>query len=311
MPTAQLEEKTELAAEQIAEAAALEQANAESDADFEAGFKETGDELTQPEKENKPAAEAKPVVEVPAVVPPVEKKLATLSEEQVARLLSSAQSVEELKAAMETRFGSAFGKMGGLERTIKELQAGTAAGEAVELTDADLAELTKEFPDVAVHVSTGLKRILSRIKGTKGTPAFDPETVKPIATEVILQRQRESEIEELTENHPNWNEVIGPVGTKTPYREWLGQQPGAYQALVANSWRASTVGRSIERFEAYKEQEAKKAEAAEKAKGKRNPSSTATRAEILAEAVNQRGTPGFESGKSADDEFNEGFTGKK
>lgn len=308
MPTAQLEETTELTAEQIAE---VEQANAESDADFESGFKETGDELTQPEKENKPAAETKPVVEVPAVVPPVESKRATLSEQQVAHLLSSAKSVEELKAAMESRFGSAFGKMGGLERTIKELQAGTAAGEAVELTDADLAELTKEFPDVAVHVSTGLKRILSRIKGTKSAPAFDPETVKPIATEVMIQRQRENELEELSENHPNWNEVIGPVGTKTPYREWLGQQPGAYQTLVGNSWRASTVGRSIERFEAHQAQETRKAEAAEKAKNKKTPSQTATRAEILAEAVNQRGTPGFESGKSADDEFNEGFTGKK
>ena len=310
MPTAQLEEKTELTAEQIAE---VEQANVDSDAEFEAGFKETGDELAQPENENTPAAETKPVVDIPAVVPPVEKTLATLSEEQVAHLLSSAKSVEELKAAMETRFGSAFGKMGGLERTIKELQAGTAAGEAVELTDADLAELTKEFPDVAVHVSTGLKRILSRIKGTKGAHVpFDPETVKPIATEVILQRQRESELEELSENHPNWNEMIGPVGTKTPYREWLGNQPAAYQMLVANSWRASTVGRSIERFEAYQEQETKKAAAAEKAlKGKKTPSSTATRAEILAEAVNQRGNPGFEGGKSADDEFNEGFTGKK
>ena len=130
--------------------------------------------------------------------------------------------------------------------------------------------------------------------------------VEPVVTEKFGQlnsvaRQKE-EIEELTENYPNWNEVIGAPGSTTEYRKWLLEQPAGYQTVVTNSWKANTIGRSLEKFHAHQEAQAGK---------KKKSAPTLSREEVLKEAIAQRGNPGHESGTTGDDDFNAGFNGKK
>jgi len=114
----------------------------------------------KPEPEEKPEPEPE-VVEAP--------KYAQITEEQYQDLVKRASLIDEMKAVQDKSFGTAFGKIGGIERVLNQLQS-TPSG--VEVTADDFEELRAEFPELAEMQVKGLNKILGKFKGT-GTPDID------------------------------------------------------------------------------------------------------------------------------------------
>ena len=234
-----------------------------------------------------------------------EIKLAQMTEEQLNRVLAYGNTIAEVKTAMDKQFGTAFGKMGGLERVIKDLQAATPVGQPITVTEADLTELKDEFPDLSKKLATGLTRVLSKFKGTgtaESPATFDPNTVIPLVEERVKVARREIREElsrdQLSDLHENWQAIVGEKDSNTEYRQWLLKQPVAYQNKIANSWSPFVVAHSIDQFLEAQEKAKKPAE---------KPADTDKRKARLAEAVPQRGQPGVKATKSDQEEFEAGF----
>jgi len=306
MPTVeeQKAEEQRLEAEQVE---ADKKAADEALAQFEAGF--SGKDLPEPtEKPNEPP----PATEEVKTEPEAEKaeepevveapKVATVTEEQLNRLLAYGTTIEEIKTAMEKQFGTAFGKMGGLERVIKDLQSSTPVGQPITVTEADLEELKGEFPDLTDKLAKGLTRILSKFKGTGTAPAtFDETQITPIVeqrvNEAKVRIKEELAKEQLADLYPDWQEIVGPKDANTKYRQWLLKQPVEYQKKIAESWSPYVVADSIDRFR----------EATEKKAPPVKPTPKDQRKERLAEAVPQRGTPGVKATPSDEEQFLAGY----
>jgi TonB family protein len=54
----------------------------------------------------------------------------------------------------------------------------------------------------------------------------------------------------LSQGHPDWETVVGPQGSQTPYRIWLATQPAEYQRIILDSEDPNVIGESIDRFKA-------------------------------------------------------------
>lgn len=317
MPDVTVEEKEEqerLAAEHAAaellragEGTEEDEDDPDGDAAFDSGYK---GEAT-PEEDRvvpvvKPTAdvtektpEAPPVVETPAVP--------TLTKEQIDQVLSIATSLPELKQKMEQQFGTAFGKLGGFERSLKQFQdAAAKSGDTVTVTKDDLKELIEEYPDLSDKLVPVLTRVFGRVKmpAVSAQATFDPNEVTKVVDERVTVARRTQAMEDLAELHPDWREVVGAPGGKTagqetPWKTWLKTQPAEYQEKVAKSWNPMVVARSIDSFNAS--EQAKKA--AEEAKQKPK-----TRAQRLAEAVPaKKPSAAQETTPSDDDMFDEGY----
>lgn len=302
---------------QIVEMTAEELAEAEKA--MEAGFSGTPYEAptgdTPPASDEPPAAgegETPPADEqaAPAETPPhVEDDLAKISTKQFQDLIAKASTVDEIRSAVEKLRGDAFGKLGGLERTIRQLQEGTAAGEPIVVSAEDLAEVNAEYPDMGKTLAKDLTKILSKLKGT-GAKSVAPDAIIEQLTPILQQRdeavrtalkaevKQELAIEQLTERHENWREIVGPKGSNTEWRQWVNKQPAEYATTVLNSWSPSVVGKSIDKF------------LAEKAKAPKPPAPSSGRSERLAEAAPAKGGSGAPHKPKAltpDEEFEAGF----
>ena len=222
--------------------------------------------------EQKPNPEPAEAAQEPAPPP----KLAQITEDQYADLLARAASVDELKAGLDKKVDTAFGKIGEINRLIASLQQSTPAGEAISLNDDDLAELSSEFPEIAAMTAKGLNRVLSRLKGTGGTSPDIESIVQQRLAPVMeaLPTRVEAMVSEklLAKEYGDWRAIVGKPDEKTEYRAWLSTQPAKYQQTVSETYDSVVIGESLTRFKA---EQAKAQAAAEEARKK-------------AEAANQR-----------------------
>ena len=100
------------------------------------------------------------VVPAPVVTPEVVTPPPTpyqVTEAQINDLVTKARSVDDLSVTLgkvhASLYGDVYGKLGGLERVIKQLQESTPAGQAIEVGDKDLEELKEEFPDLTAKLA--------------------------------------------------------------------------------------------------------------------------------------------------------------
>lgn len=303
-------------------AAKAQQEDADALAQFESGY--TGQTLDS----ETPPAEVPPTettAETPAdpaegksasgetveTEPPVVPK-ADISKEQFEQLLAAANSIGDIRSAVEKLRGDAFGRMGGLERTLKGLQDATPAGQPIELTSEDLAEVKAEYPQLTESLVTGLSRVLKKMKGTGAAPAVDLEALDQrviekasvIAQEAIAResvRIREDVATQMLEaQHEGWRELVGPKDSDTAYRRWLKTKGPDYEKKLLSSNDPVEISRSISTFK-----ETQKVTPAPAGK----PASPDTdRKQRLAEAITPRGgKPPMPRAKTPEEEFAEGF----
>lgn len=266
------------------------------DDDFNAGFtadvpEPTPTPVTQGIADT-PAAEAA----APAVVAP---KLAQITEEQYQDLLKRAGAIDEIKSESKKQFDTAFGKLGGMQQLITQLQSSTQAGQQIQVTADDFEELKNEgYPDLADMQAAGLNRILAKMKLTgTGQPGFGADQAGEVfdarmtpQREAIKQEIREEFANRaLTDMHEDWNAVV----TSPEFNAWtaankITDKKDRSGTAFADSLDANFVGKIISDF-----------------KGQQKAATT--QKNRLEAAVAPRGSGGHATGPTDDDEFDKGF----
>ena len=286
-------------------------------ADFNSGFEESTGTPTEaatltPEAkvESDPTKTDEVIPEVTAELAP-ELTPATVTQEQLNTLLVKSRSVDELTATLTKFKDDTAGRMGGLERTIKELIASTPTGDPVEVTAADLAEFGKEFPDLAPKLAKDLTAALAKKGITKKTetvaaPPVDVTAMvqSALAIEAVKLEQRMAEEHLVDLYGTEWKTITGHKDSTTPYRLWLNSQPADYREKLLTTNSGVQIAKSIAKFQDYE-----KAEAAKKVVPKPAPKVASTRPQRLSEAVPPKGgAPASQPVAKTDlDEFHAGF----
>ena len=215
-----------------------EEANeAELKAAFAEGFSETPTET--PELPETPAPVEPQAVEVSPAPEPPAPKYVQLTEAEHADLL-------KLKSMMG-KLDEGFGTLGNIHQIVKHLQS--TYGQTVEATDEDLAELRADFPELAEMTKKAFNRVLGRIKRTASTaPSIDPDTMATQIETRLLTRQQHAANESLSDDHPNWAEIVGAQDSETPFRTWAATQSSPFQARLWSSNDPAFLSRTLTRF---------------------------------------------------------------
>ncbi len=193
-----------------------------------------------------------------------EPKYVQITEAQFAAMNEAATKVHALAATLEKMSGTAFGKIGGLERTLKELQAATPSGQAVEVSEDDFEELKADYPDLAKMQAAGINRAMKKI-GLKGTaPAFDETKIAELVGKGKQEVREELSVELMDtlydeyvetaklEHDPGWVKLTHESFPESaPYRAWLATQPQEYQDKILYSWKPREILGSIKQFHQF------------------------------------------------------------
>lgn len=287
MGTEVVDEPATAATEQVEEST-----TAEAEADFLEAFGSDEPELTTAPTDTEPPAIVDPI-DTPETAAPVavpEPEFVQLTKAQHQELVEGAA---QLRAALGQLEGKAFGKMGELQRTLKQMQEATPQGQAVEISAADFKELSEQFPEVAEMQIAGLGRVLAKMKGTG--PAIDESRIDAMVNERTQKVREESALEAMDLVDETWRTTVH----SPEYKAWLSAQPEAYRQKMDETWKPSDVKKSITTFRAA--QAAKPKPKAPKA----DPA--ALRRQRFEDAVVAPSSGGQPQGKSANDEFLEGF----
>jgi hypothetical protein len=232
--------------------------------------------------------------------PADEQKMAQIPEDEYRKLLDSVAKIEGIEGALEKQFGTAFGKIGGIERVLDQLKESAPAGGKIELSKEVVADLAAEFPEMAELQYKTLQKLVDVLNTTRTVTPAPQEAAQPSAPvideEAIERRVRRAITEEtLNEFDEKWKETIGLPDDKgvipdTPFRQWLVKQPKEYQTRVRSTYSATVLTDALTKFRA----------AQTKAQGRR---------EVLDAAVEVTGSGGQapNAGSTDNDEFDAGF----
>ncbi len=207
---------------------------------FNAAFEDDEDDKQQPSQptetpadEQQPEAPKSPeppeATAAPAPAPAPEPKVVQITEEEWTATKARAAKVDEIEATWSKRFDQTFGKIGGLERKIAEITKATPTGEAVQLDEADFAELKEQYPELTTPMLKGLNKVLGKVKGTGGA---DPEAVDRLVQERVQEfapaLRKEIGDSALNAIVPDWEDEV-----KTErFVNWLKGQPDEVKALA-------------------------------------------------------------------------------
>lgn len=279
--------------EEVAEVV-IDQATAE--ADFESGFDDPG---TIKDATETPQTETIEVNEEPANEVPEEPapRFKQITEDEFAALQARAALVDDIKAAQEKQFGTAFGKIGGIERTLGQLSEQLKGGSGVQINDEDLAELKQEYPELAASLVKGLNGALSKVKGGG---QVDPATLDQLVQERLtpaLQAaqekwERRQEEKSLSRSHADWLQVVN----SDAFKSWKDQQPNRDE--INNSEDSHFVSEVISNF--------KKTLVPPKPKAPQVDPKELRRKQLEA-SIAPKGSGGHAAGSDGEDDFLNGF----
>ena len=207
-------------------------------------------------------------------------KLKTLTEDEYTQLMARAAEVEAIKEQHQKSFGTAFGKIGGIERTLNELRSSGIKMPSKDKLDRirnDLPEIAELFDEIAVIAAP---------------PSQAAPDVTSIVEQARIQARNELRSELLTEQHPDWRDVTNSEG----FVAFAKAKGDAYMGALAKAsqdWDHRTIGKAISEFKS--------------SKSKANTAASIRRDRIES-AVNPRGTSApINAPKSREDAFLEGF----
>lgn len=280
-----------------------EVANAEELAGFEAAMNGTAlPESSEKKDETKEEEVAETVVdekteetkeEVKVEPEKVEPPLAKVTEEQFNKLVATATTVEELKAGLEKLRGDAFGKLGGIERLVKQFEKMTDSGLEIQLTDDDFAEVDTEVPMLTKPLQKLLTKIVKNAKvKVPAAQSVDIESLQTKFNETVDAKVKETasklwqdfQTQLVTDRFPDWRQTVA----KKEFHAWLAEQdkesPG-YQDRFLTSWDAREIGGVLKKFNAHTEAEKAKTQTPPAKPPKKVVTQTNTRTQRLLEAI--------------------------
>lgn len=179
---------------------------------------------------------------------PVEIEIVQVTRKDFDRLMAAADKAD----TVEGQFAKVFGTIGNVKNELlNRLQTMTPAGDPVEVTVEDFAEMNTDFEELTKQQVAGLNRVLKKLNvrgtGQPAIPAMDAEQVR-VAAATVVQSEGLRDLDDL---HPGWRDIVGmPDDADNAYRKWLKTQPPEYQQLVRTTYSASITSRSIDRFKA-------------------------------------------------------------
>ncbi len=247
----------------------------EEAAAFASGFYQNKDMAEEvpvdvlPTLQEPPVVDETPAEETPTPKEPVDtetpQQVPLLEEDEVKKgkePLDLTKRLESMEANMRQRFDTAFGKMGGIERDVKEMQQRKDQPVPTPLTpptltSEDFAELAEEYPEITNKIVAGFNAGIGRSAPPPPTPPA--ELVSPAANGFITQEQldtwqvaqdQKSAMQFMGYLTPDWQTVVGRDGDGSPYRAWLATQPEAYQQQLAATWDPREIQTSIGVFQA-------------------------------------------------------------
>lgn len=243
-----------------------------------------------------PAVTATPEAPVPAEEG--SKQMVQVPADEYQRMLSTVATLEKQFGEHGSKIDKALGKIGGFEGFVAAMQKNTPSGEAIVLSDEDMAGLSEKFPNLSKEMQTILNTALSKVKGTGQAvvQTVDDNRISAVLQPMLEQERtrikREMQREEVLEAHPDFDEIrISP-----DFIAWKNALPPERKAKVDTAWSPRLV---ISVMDDYKE--AKKAPVVPPPP----PPSTKDKAreEALRAAVTPRGSgPAPGAKKTSDDE---------
>ncbi len=193
-----------------------------------------------------------------------ESEPASPGDEAADRLAAALQRIDILEANAKKYSDDMFGRVGAMEQVLRA-QARTPAGQKVKVTLEDFGEFGSEYPDFAQAQLKVINKALGDMEVTGISPEFTTDllknagkTAETVAESKLSQRESVRCREELAETHPGWLETIGlpeqdgGSPPDTEYRRWLATQPKEYADRVLNSYSSLVIGRSLDKFESWK-----------------------------------------------------------
>lgn len=198
---------------------------------FDDGFNNVATPPTEtPETEAAEKPEAQPAIEY-----------AQLTKAELDELKTRAALIEEMRATQDKSFGTAFGKIGGIERRLQEI----AAAPSVEVQQADIDALKDDFPALA----TALEKVknLRSLGGGVDHAKIDEmvqERLAPALSSIGTTVEQAVEKRLLSREHPDWQ----PVTQSEGFLNWAGKQPVEFQKTLADSWDSTFIGKAITDF---------------------------------------------------------------
>lgn len=235
----------------------------------------------------------------------IEAKSEGLTDDKVLELLKTSQTTEELRAGIKKLRDETFGRVGGLERTLKALQEGLSApGQETDIEE-HFADLKEQYPDAAPLIIKGIQKAMKQAKSiaiTTGEATDPDELVKKIlpSIEENVSRQFETRFVSriLDREHKGWRDIVGEPNSQTEFRVWLNGKPEEEKTQILNSYDVDVLSGALTEFKE-----------SQKSKAKPTPPTSTTRTNRLEEAVTPKGNlkPPAPRQKTAEEEMEEGF----
>lgn len=184
-----------------------------------------------------------------------------------------------LREQAQKQFGTAFGKIGGIERTLQQLNSGAQ----VEISQEDIDALKDDFPPLAAA--------LEKVRNLRALPGggVDQEQLASLVAEKVSAVEQKFELRLLSKDHPDWQQV-----DKDPaFGAWVAAQPDEFKQTLAQaslSYDSAVVSNAMTMF--------KQSRKAAPATPAADPA--AARRSRMSAAVTPRGTSGASAGDSSD-----------
>jgi hypothetical protein len=252
----------------------------QDDTDFAEGFNAPEAPTATPGQQDagEPSAERSQQEKAP--------EYAQLTKAELQELKDRAAAIDTIRATQDKSFGTAFGKIGGIERELQALKSGAA----VEIAESEIQALRDDGWDLIANA-------LDKVRSLRAIPSGGVDEAKfvELMTQRISAAQQEQaqkyELRFLGMQHPDWQQV-----DKDPaFAAWVSAQPADFQqglVKASNEFDSATVGAAMSAF---------------KASRKQAPAGTdSTRRSRLTAAVTPRGT-GAMPNTNPEDDFNAGF----
>lgn len=235
----------------------------------------------------------------PAEVPPPEPKFRQITEDEYTALMDVGKTVESLREENARKFDQAFGKIGGTEQLVRNIQAATPKGKIPTVTKDDLGDLAKNYEYLGDDMVDAFNRVLGKLEGTGPAQAgVDQNQIAQLVQEGVakalpklaeeIEKTREQKL--VTKAHPDAQETFADPA----FIDWFkksGKQ---------DSWESEKI---IPILTEYKQMKAPPAV----------PPVTpapSTRQAALKAAVNPIGAPAVPKAKTEDDEFLAGYNSR-
>lgn len=266
---------------------------AKADAAFGAGFGGTPPAPAAKVVEEPKPEPAKPAAPVAPAKPPEKPEYVRLTKQEWDNTKAAAGKVPSLESQVAKLTGAIPKAEQIVQQVVEKVQSHTPAGLAVEFSDEDFAELTENFPEVAKMTRASLERLFKKanVRSTAAPgdakPLDEGAVAKAVET-VLIGREKQA----LEETHPTWRDIVGAVdmsaGEKppegNPFRQWLAEQPAAYQKKINDTESPAVVQGAIERFLAQDKAPKQQAPAGTPTK----PDKAAARRAVIEDAVTPR-----------------------